>query len=73
MSTFEKRVTSVGWASVATEIDYYRCPLPPQLLTPPECATLIAVSAAPRTALAIGGSRAASSAAVATGTATTAA
>lgn len=43
MSTFEKRVASADWASVATEVDDYGCALLPRLLSPAECAKLVAL------------------------------
>ncbi|MEV6624293.1 2OG-Fe(II) oxygenase [Amycolatopsis sp. NPDC051106] len=43
MSTFEERVASADWDAVAAEVDDYGCALLPQLLTPAECAKLVAL------------------------------
>ncbi|WP_410586991.1 2OG-Fe(II) oxygenase [Amycolatopsis sp. lyj-23] len=43
MTTFEERVAAADWAAVAAEVDDYGCALLPQLLTPAECAQLVAL------------------------------
>ncbi|MEV4052318.1 2OG-Fe(II) oxygenase [Amycolatopsis sp. NPDC049688] len=43
MTTFEQRVAVADWATVAAEVDDYGCALLPQLLTPAECARLVAL------------------------------
>ncbi|MDQ7807926.1 2OG-Fe(II) oxygenase [Amycolatopsis sp. A133] len=43
MTAFEERVAAADWAAVAAEVDDYGCALLPQLLTPAECARLVAL------------------------------
>ncbi|MEV6641631.1 2OG-Fe(II) oxygenase [Amycolatopsis sp. NPDC051371] len=43
MSTYEKRVAAADWGAVAAEVDDYGCALLPPLLTPAECAKLVAL------------------------------